>query len=837
MQNKTIKRKVTIEDILILTVFFTVMLIMLFVWNNGNIDKKISFGSPTYVSDGWVDEETGNPVTEQKIILKAGEQVTISHRVDSVTEEQRYFALYNPMLHLVVRCNDEVIYEFGEYPPDVSGKEIGAVWNVFEIPKGIENGKLELAFENLGKSRIETRELELSKIITGNQNDVSVYVYSFSLPSLRMGSLVLLIAVILFLYYFLLLFYGIKESRRMMLAMAFLTLNCSMWTMSDSSGFQVLSENLSFRFILNYVSYFMIPLYMILFFREFMEVGYRILTKCVRGYCVLLMIMFALYALDIVHLQRSVWVVHIVDICCTILFAVLAVFDYQKSKGRHTYIAILGFCILLCCCIVSLVLVYSEKKADAIMVFKFGYTSYLLILCVTVVKKSFSNFKEYVMLEHYKKLAYVDQVTGGNTRLIFEEKIQEILENHSDRYWLVHLNLVNFKLINEVMGWEKGNDLIREIYEQNEKLLSSRDMQCNMGSASLAYLLHGTEDIEYLHRKCLRLKESSIKTIRAYGGQLDLQIVLSACRVEDGSGNLNSILDKALIARDNPAAVYWEDALCYVYNEECTQKILEEKLLEGRMEEALAAGEFEMYLQPKISPKDNRLYGAEALVRWNSPNGQIYPDKFIPLFEKNGKISQIDLFMFRCACELLAKWQREGKRLITISVNVSKCGVGKPDFLGEYDKILKETGAPGEYLELEFTESIAYDSCAQLEELISWVHHRNMHCSMDDFGSAYSNFHALLALDFDSIKIDRCFFYSFPEESKNYMVVKNIVNVFHAIGMTVVCEGIENEKQIKALAGMNCDLIQGYFFSKPIPVGDFETMYRQDLAMSGTNKQ
>ena len=152
----------------------------------------------------------------------------------------------------------------------------------------------------------------------------------------------------------------------------------------------------------------------------------------------------------------------------------------------------------------------------------------------------------------------------------------------------------------------------------------------------------------------------------------------------------------------------------------------------------------------------------------------------------------------------------------------------------KYDRILKETGAPGEYLELEFTESIAYDSCAQLEELISWVHHRNMYCSMDDFGSAYSNFHALLALDFDTIKIDRCFFYSFPEESKNYMVVKNIVNVFHAIGMTVVCEGIENEKQIKALAGMNCDLIQGYFFSKPIPVGDFETLYRQDLAMSGT---
>ena len=483
-----------------------------------------------------------------------------------------------------------------------------------------------------------------------------------------------------------------------------------------------------------------------------------------------------------------------------------------------------------------MICVYAQRKADAILIFKFGYTSYLIILWLTIFKNSFSNFKEYVMLEHYKKLAYVDQVTGGNTRLIFEEKIQEIQENHSDKYWLVHLNLVNFKLINEVMGWEKGNELIRKIYEQNEKLLSSKDMQCNMGSASLAYLLHGIEDIKHLHRKCLRLKENSLKTIRAYGGQLDLQIIFSACRVEAGSGNLNSILDKALIAIENPAAVYWEDALCYVYNEECTQKILEEKLLEGRMEEALAAGEFEMYLQPKISPKDNRLYGAEALVRWNSPNGQIYPDRFIPLFEKNGKIYQIDLFMFRCACELLAKWKREGKRLIIISVNVSKYGVGKPDFLKEYDRILKETGAPGEYLELEFTESIAYDSCAQLEELISWVHHRNMYCSMDDFGSAYSNFHALLALDFDTIKIDRCFFYSFPEESKNYMVVKNIVNVFHAIGMTVVCEGIENEKQIKALAGMNCDLIQGYFFSKPIPVGNFETLYRHDLAMSGTNK-
>ena len=247
------------------------------------------------------------------------------------------------------------------------------------------------------------------------------------------------------------------------------------------------------------------------------------------------------------------------------------------------------------------------------------------------------------------------------------------------------------------------------------------------------------------------------------------------------------------------------------------------------LQNALQQREFEMYLQPKVNPKTGRIGGAEALVRWNSPiYGRLQPDSFIPFLEYSGMILEIDLYMFRRVCELLHHWKVSGVEPVVISVNVSKYDMEYPKLLEEYDRILEETEAPAEYLELEITENMAYHDVERMHRLLDWTHKRGARCAMDDFGKAYSNLNAIQELEFDTVKLDKCFFRNdFPRQERGKKIVWGLLELFRSLDIEVVAEGVETEEQKLALEQMDCELIQGYYYSKPLPVAVFEAYCRQ----------
>lgn len=257
-----------------------------------------------------------------------------------------------------------------------------------------------------------------------------------------------------------------------------------------------------------------------------------------------------------------------------------------------------------------------------------------------------------------------------------------------------------------------------------------------------------------------------------------------------------------------------------------------------RMPTALAQGEFLVYLQPKYCLSNNRVEGAEALVRWNDPEaGMIFPNDFIPLFEKNGSIIKLDYYVFEEVVKTLRSWIRSGKRPLPISVNLSRAHLSHPEFLERYRALCESYGVPPQLIEIEVTETLALENLSRLVKIIRALHEIGFRCSIDDFGNGYSSLNLLAALPVDVLKLDRSFFLSNVEQGSPYgIVVEHILSLARSLSMETVAEGIESPQQVAFLRKAQCGCIQGYVFSKPIPVPAFERLAFPDLPEPASKK-
>ncbi len=271
---------------------------------------------------------------------------------------------------------------------------------------------------------------------------------------------------------------------------------------------------------------------------------------------------------------------------------------------------------------------------------------------------------------------------------------------------------------------------------------------------------------------------------------------------------------------------------CVFYDDLDRVQMLKEKKMENTMEQALANGEFIVYLQPKINLAKSEIVGAEALVRWNSPkDGLISPGEFIPFFEKNGFIVKLDLYVFDCVCRLLKDWNARGIKAVPISVNLSRNHLSDPQFLERFEAIQKKYGVASSLLEFELTETVVFENLELLKNVIEQIHAAGFQCSMDDFGSGYSSLNVLKEIPVDILKLDGVFFDKEGDPRGND-VVESAIELARKLGMKTVAEGVETFSQVEFLKNAACDMVQGYVFSKPLSIENFEI-----LAFSATMKK
>ncbi|MEG1811788.1 MAG: EAL domain-containing protein [Clostridia bacterium] len=427
-------------------------------------------------------------------------------------------------------------------------------------------------------------------------------------------------------------------------------------------------------------------------------------------------------------------------------------------------------------------------------------------------------------------ILYVDSVTGGATQAKFELEAGKLIGSQKNGcYALVQMNLQKFKLINTTFGRESGNKTLRYIYETLEGQTAEDELVARLSADKFGLLVRFLSK-EDLARRLAELSTQINRFNDSIKNQYILQFELGVCLVNEPGLPFDILLERANFARQHGIKLQFGQSSIAFYDDVERNIVLREKEIENSMQQALENGEFEMYLQPKYELEHKTIAGAEALVRWNSPEkGMILPGDFIPLFERNGFVVKIDLYIFEQVCKLQQLWQDTGVAPVPISVNMSRVHLNDPDFLERYKEIFHRYHFPANLLEIELTESTVFDDVAKLCEVIDKMKQVGFTCSLDDFGSGYSSLNLLKDIPVDTLKLDRSFFYSKnADDTQSRYVVGNIVDLAKKLNMQTVSEGIETLEWVEYLHGVKCDMVQGYVFAKPMPVGQFEKLRQKE---------
>jgi len=313
-----------------------------------------------------------------------------------------------------------------------------------------------------------------------------------------------------------------------------------------------------------------------------------------------------------------------------------------------------------------------------------------------------------------------------------------------------------------------------------------------------------------------------------------INISVGICLINDKTLDINILSDRANMARrsikNNCEKKYT------FYTDSMRHTMLKEKGMENRMFAALENHEFEMYLQPKHLFSDDKIIGAEALVRWNCPEaGIISPNDFIPLFEKNGFVKQIDTYMFEEACKLLEKWKNEPVSFshMAISVNFSRLHLNNLSLSKELLKITERYHIDPRMIEIELTENTIFDNENQMVAVMNELKESGFQISIDDFGRAYSSLNTLKNLPADILKLDKEFFEgTSASDHRGKKIIMSVLKMARELDLITVAEGVETLEQVDFLKEMGCDIAQGFYYARPMPVADFEAFITNKLQIA-----
>ena len=424
-----------------------------------------------------------------------------------------------------------------------------------------------------------------------------------------------------------------------------------------------------------------------------------------------------------------------------------------------------------------------------------------------------------------ERLANYDTLTALPTLHKFCHDVKEVLKkNQHTQYAIVHMDINKFKYINDTLGYDAGDDLVREIANTVSTEAFDIVLMGRVAADNFVLLMTYVNE-EQIIKNLQQINASFQNKIKFCGIGKSIYIISGVALLKYGQ-DVMSVIDNANVARKSIKKK--AETTCCFYGTKLEEQMLLEMDICNSMQQALDDGEFLMYLQPKVRLSDKVIVGAEALTRWRRKDGTIMaPDKFIPLFENNGFIVSLDFYIYECACKVIQKWIEQDIIPVAISVNVSRVHLNSDDFVEKLLALINKYNIPHEYLELELTESIFLDNTEIALSTMKKLHEEGFCVSIDDFGAGYSSLNLLKDMATDVIKLDKEFF-SKGNMMKNEekIIVSSITNMAKQLKMKVLSEGVETEAQSEFLKDISCDMAQGYFFAKPMPEPEFTKLLR-----------
>lgn len=457
--------------------------------------------------------------------------------------------------------------------------------------------------------------------------------------------------------------------------------------------------------------------------------------------------------------------------------------------------------------------------------FLYQYWKWIVIVTVivmialgvyTVLTHKMANYKvekrEYELLQ---KKVQTDEVTGLYNRTYFFELAKDLMDRTHEDMCIITMDVSNFKIVNEIYGMNVGDDLLKDIAQQLRNIGSGCEMIPARFMADHYYICMSKADFE---------RTEFPKSFKTFLEDMDIKVVYGVFIAEDGSKMpVNVMCDRAFVAAHDKKYKYVE--YIHFYNDSEHKQIMVEQEIENDMERALEEEQFYIAVQPKYNPESEEIVGGEALVRWKHPEkGIISPGVFIPVFEKNGFIIQLDYYVWEETCKLIAKMKADGIKIAPISINVSRAHFYGSELIHKLTTLLDKYGLESRDVELEITESICGEDPEIVYERIRELQSLGFKIAMDDFGSGYSSLNMLKEMPLDIIKMDLKFLDG--DQDKGRKILKALIDMAHTLNLKVVVEGVEILSQVEFLRQFKDCSLQGYYYSRPVVGEVFEDLMK-----------
>ncbi|MDD6825556.1 MAG: EAL domain-containing protein [Oscillospiraceae bacterium] len=411
-----------------------------------------------------------------------------------------------------------------------------------------------------------------------------------------------------------------------------------------------------------------------------------------------------------------------------------------------------------------------------------------------------------------------DRLTGLYTKEYFYRIVRDKLDKNPDsQYTILCCNLENFKLYNDTYGREAGDKLLIE---------EARILVSKVGEDTVCCRYNADRFLCLVDKEKERVRrEHFVKARKINHSDLteNVSVKLGIFEITDRTIPVEQMCDRAIWMVDTIKGIYSQYVA--VYNDEFRNKLIREQAITDSMENALAEKQFMVYFQPKNNLADDSMVGAEALVRWIHPVwGFVSPIEFIPLFEKNGFIRRLDEYVWDFVCSKLREWIDKGYKVVPVSVNVSRADIYQPFLVDYFCDLIEKYNIDPSMLHLEITESAYKENPEQIIKTVEELRQYGFIIEMDDFGSGYSSLNMLGKMSLDILKLDMQFIRNEMAKPVECSILIDIVNMAHRLHLGVVAEGVETEEQKERLKSVDCDYAQGYYYSRPVPVNEYEHM-------------
>ncbi len=494
--------------------------------------------------------------------------------------------------------------------------------------------------------------------------------------------------------------------------------------------------------------------------------------------------------------------------------------SYKTPFGRHYAIAKpLGFNNWSVCYTVSDNAFLKERRANFIGSMLLGsaiLVCSLLLFFLILNKQNKIEKLHKRQVEQYSR----DGLTGLLNERGFEIRANEILRRSDRPYYIVCYDVNNFAVYNNLMGLDGGNDVLKTL--ASVSLSSKQDNEiCARLYADEFVCLLTADSIDGLFQKIYQVNS---RFRDKADGHNHILISYGVFEITDKAMPVRQMVDCAKTAKKAVKGNY--NQFIGIYTEEMKLLKTEERQLIFRMEDALENGEFYAVYQPKFGAKTRSVVSCEALARWRRGDGVITPDKFIGLFEENGFILKLDFYMFELVCKTLREYIRGGIVPVPVAVNFSQIHIYEPDFPERLMEIITRYQIPPSYIEIEFTETAMSSDVALSVQTIQQLKQRGFTVAMDDFGSGYSSLTLLRSLPVDVVKLDRGFLAGNETDERGKCVIRSVIELSKQLKFETVAEGVETKEQMELCIGYGCDIMQGYYFSKPLPEEEFKALLK-----------